>query len=70
MTPKVQTHAQHRNSESGYRSVQQSSRYVTYGLHVYECAAHWHTSCALQEGNDVEDGMDRWSTFNVFFDMC
>ena len=32
MTQKVQTHAQHRNYESGYSSVKQSSRYVTHSI--------------------------------------
>ena len=34
-----QKHAQHRNGESDYSSVKQSSRYVTHSL--YGCAAHW-----------------------------
>ena len=44
---KVQTCAQHRNSESGYSSVKQSSRYITHGL--YACAAHWqHIRCSAR----------------------
>ena len=39
VTQNVQTHEQHRNSESGYSSVKQFRRYVTHG--PYGGAAHW-----------------------------
>jgi len=53
MTQKVQTHAQHRISESGYSSVKQSTRYVTHGLSGG--TAHWqHIMCfARHMGHDV-----------------
>ena len=52
-SPKVRTHAQHGNSESGYSSEKQSSRYVTHSL--YGCAAHWqHIVCYVRlVGYDV-----------------
>jgi len=64
MTQKVQTRAQLKNREF--------SEEVQHGL--YSVLHTGSTSCALQDTCTTwcslhRDGMDRWSTFAIFFDM-
>jgi len=42
----TQIHGPHRNCEPGYSSVTQSSRDITHGPLIMDCAAHWqHIMC-------------------------
>jgi len=70
-TPKVQTHVQHRNWESGYSSVKQSNRYITHGL--YGCAAHWqHIMCSARLRYDAAYPKMAWTdeAFLSYFSTC